>query len=280
MTLKKETVAAPVWPRRFSEIDTQFDELLLPTGEDRVEQDAEWCEVVVDGDRRRIRFHDYDEIYEIPGLYEELFYRRLKCCSPSRVVRLLHDVLRDFNDSAEDLKVLDLGAGNGMVGDELAARGVSEIVGVDLLPEAREAAYRDRAGIYDDYFVVDLSDLPEPMERRLSNMRLNCLTSVAALGFGDIPPEAFIKALDLIETGGWIALTIKEDFLHESDNTGFCRLVRRLTREKIMQTQAYRRYRHRFSITGEPLHYVAMVSQKQCEIPDHMFCEEWEPMQA
>jgi SAM-dependent methyltransferase len=280
MTLKKETVAAPIWPQRLSQIDSQVDEIHLPAGEDHVEQDAEWCEVVVEGDRRKFRFHDYDEIYEVPGLYEELFYGRLKCCSPSRVVRLLQDVLRDFNGSVERLRVLDLGAGNGMVGDELAARGVRRIVGVDVLPEAREAARRDRAGIYEQYFVVDLSDLPEPMEKRLSDLRLNCLTSVAALGFGDIPPEAFIKAFNLIETGGWIALTIKEDFLYESDNTGFCRLVRRLNREKIMQTHAYRRYRHRFSITGEPLHYVAMVSRKRCEIPADLLCEEWEPAQA
>ena len=35
--------------------------------------------------KRKIRFHDYDEIYQVPGLYEQIFYDRLKCTSPSKV---------------------------------------------------------------------------------------------------------------------------------------------------------------------------------------------------
>src|SRR5690606_23739593 len=159
MSFKKETVAAPVWPQRLSKIDSQVEEIRLPVDQDGVAQDAEWCEVVIDGQRRRIRFHDYDKIYKVPGLYEELFYGTLKCCSPSRVVRLLHDVMGALGQPADSLGVLDLGAGNGMVGDELAARGVTNIVGADLIPEAKQAAYRDRDGVYRDYFVADFTDL-------------------------------------------------------------------------------------------------------------------------
>ena len=50
-------------------------------------QDNEWCLVEVDGEQRRVRFHDYDEIYAIPGLYEELFHRCLECASPEVPVR-------------------------------------------------------------------------------------------------------------------------------------------------------------------------------------------------
>ena len=59
-----------------------------PDGES-LAQDHEWCLVHVDGDARRIRFHDYDEIYRIPGLYEHLFYDVLECCSPETVRGLL-----------------------------------------------------------------------------------------------------------------------------------------------------------------------------------------------
>ena len=27
--------------------------------------------------KRKIKFHDYDEIYQVPGLYEQIFYDRL-----------------------------------------------------------------------------------------------------------------------------------------------------------------------------------------------------------
>lgn len=266
----------PVWRQRISQIEPAFEDVFLPEGDVDVGQDAEWCEIFVDGKTRRLRFHDYDEIYSIPGLYEELFYERLQCCSPSRITRLLDEVICDSGDNLADLRVLDLGAGNGMVGDELASRGVDMIVGIDILPEAREAALRDRPGVYDDYLVADLSNLPGHLEKKLRGLRLNCLTSVAALGFGDIPTETFMKALDLIDTDGWIALTIKEEFLHESDASGFCRLVSELNRQRVVQTQAYRRYQHRVSISGKPLYYVALVSRKLCDVPGHLSCEELE----
>ena len=77
----------------------------------------------------------------------------------------------------------------------------------------------------------------------------------------------------MIETPGWIAFTIKEDFLRERDTSGFSQLVRRLSRDEIIQTQAYRRFRHRISMTGEALHYVAVVARKLHDVPDEFFQE-------
>jgi hypothetical protein len=94
------------------------------------------------------------------------------------------------------------------------------------------------------------------------------LVSVAALGFGDIPAKAFLKAFDMIETPGWLGFNIKEDFLDDTNDTGFSRLIKQLNREGIMQIYAYRRYQHRLSITGEPLYYVAMVGRKLKDVPE------------
>jgi len=69
------------------------------------------------------------------------------------------------------LTALDLGAGNGIVGEELRAIGVSSIVGVDLLPEASAAAKRDRPTVYDDYLVADLTALTAPERERLARSR-------------------------------------------------------------------------------------------------------------
>lgn len=239
-------------------------------------QDREWCDIVIGGERRRIRFHDYHEIYRIPGLYEKLFYEHLGCCSPSRVVQLLEELLVEFGDNPQDLRVLDLGAGNGMVGDELYARQVQRIVGIDLLPEAKEATSRDRPQVYHNYFAVNLTDLSPEIDEYLRGQRFNCLITVAALGFNDIPPTAFIKALDLVDTRSWVALTIKEDFLCEQDNSGFAALIHQLNRDRIIQTQAYRRFRHRFSITGEPLFYVAMIARKLADVPETLMQQQSE----
>jgi predicted TPR repeat methyltransferase len=183
-------------------------------------------------------------------------------------VELLEDVMEEFGDDVEGMRVLDVGAGNGMVADELAARGADELVGIDIVPEARTAADRDRPGLYEDYLVTDLTDLPEHEEEILRARKFDCMSCVAALGFGDIPAAAFAKAVDLIETPGWLAFNIKESFLSEGDETGFARLIRELSRREIIQIQAYRRYCHRISVTGDPLHYVAVIARKLRDLPD------------
>src|SRR5690606_1773650 len=86
---------------------------------DGLSQDEEWCEVKLDGEWRRIRFHDYNEIFSVPGLYETIFYRILRCTSPTRVASLLRELLDEAQQRPHDLRVLDVGAGNGMVGAAL-----------------------------------------------------------------------------------------------------------------------------------------------------------------
>src|SRR3954466_2364583 len=117
-------------------------------GDELLDQDVEWCRVTVGGETREIRFHDYHEIYAVPGLYEFLFYERLRCCSPRVVRELLEQELQSEDVDPATLRVLDLGAGNGMVGGQLADLGARSITGIDLIPEAAAAARRDRPGVY------------------------------------------------------------------------------------------------------------------------------------
>jgi threonine/homoserine/homoserine lactone efflux protein len=69
-----------------------FD-IAFPQVNDGAEQDVECCDVTVDGDKRRIRFHDYGEIFKVPGLYEHLFHDVLDCRSPQVVCDLLGEQL-------------------------------------------------------------------------------------------------------------------------------------------------------------------------------------------
>ena len=239
-----------------------FD-LAFPQANAGADQDAECCEVTLDGEKRRIRFHDYDEIYKVPGLYEHLFYEILDCQSPKVVCDLLLEQLQDGGHAPADLTVLDLGAGNGMVGECLKDMGCGTIVGADILPEAAEAAERDRPGVYDEYLVADLTDPTPEDAATLERYRFGVMTSVAALGFGDIPPEAFQYAYDHLVPGGWLAFCIKEDFLEESEPSGFNQLIRNLLDSGELKTFAERRYQHRMSAQGEPLHYVALIAYKR-----------------
>ncbi|HEX5755421.1 MAG TPA: methyltransferase domain-containing protein [Arenimonas sp.] len=217
-------------------------------------------------ERARVRFHDYSLIYSLPGLYEQLFYDRLKCQSPRKMAEILKLAVGQSSDTFHELRVLDLGAGNGMMGEELKKYGVARLVGLDILDAAEQACHRDRPGTYDAYYVADLCQLAEKQRRELASWHFDALTTVAALGFGDIPQDAFIAAFNLIQEGGWIAFNIKEDFLKDRDPTGFSHLVRTLILSEYLDVYHLERYRHRLSIDGTPLFYYAIAGRKRRDI--------------
>ncbi len=232
-----------------------------------MEQDQEWCVVRAEGLERRVRFHDYGDIYELPGLYEQLFYEHMECQSPQTVARLLARELERSGADPASLRAFDVGAGNGMVAERLADIGVETIVGADIIEEAASAAERDRPGLYDDYFVVDLTSLDDDVRGELQQRRFNLLTCVAALGFGDMPPAAFATAYDVLTPGAWLAFSIKTDFLDENGDSGFATLIRELADREMIEIRARKRYRHRLSSCGEPVHYVAIVAAKRSAEP-------------
>jgi SAM-dependent methyltransferase len=241
-------------------------ELRWPTdvGE-TLDQDQEWCEVRFDedGEWSRLRFHDYADIFRVPGLYEHLFYERLECCSPKVIAQLVREILAEDGQDAGTLRVLDVGAGNGMVAEALAALGTAGAIGVDILPEARDAALRDRPEVYDDYLVMDLTD-PDPDDlQTLEAFAPTLLASVAALGFGDMPAAAFAQAFDVLADDGLVAFTIKDRFLEPGSGGGFSELMRELHDAGRFELLLEHRYRHRLSVAGEPLHYVACIGRKR-----------------
>lgn len=239
----------------------------FPENRNDLDQDEEWFEFELNGRKRKLRIHDYAGLYSVPGLYEALIYDKLACKSPQRLTKLLAAVLMDWRTDARDLRVLDLGAGNGIVGEELGKLGVRHIVGLDLLEEAESAADRDRPGLYADYLVTDLSSPNQSDLSRLERHHINCLVTVAALGFGDIPPESFRTAFNAIAPGGWLGMTIKDEFLDSGDKSGFAGFVKALIDQDVIKIQAHQRYCHRLSISGEKLYYVAVVARKMRDIP-------------
>jgi len=223
---------------------------------------------LLDGESsEKILLHDYDRIFEVPGLYEQVVYERLKCQSPATVVDVLCYSVSQSHQRLNELRVIDLGAGNGIVGEELKKQGVSRLIGVDIISKAQAATERDRPGVYDEYYVMDFSCLSDDERDELSSWSLDCLISVAALGFGDIPARAFLEAFNMIGKDGLVAFNIKETFLDRSDDSGFSQLVRELIFSEYLDLYHLQRYRHRFSIEGEPLYYFALGGRKAADVP-------------
>ncbi len=242
-------------------------EIALPPAGQSLTQDREWCVVHWEGEWRKVAVHDYETIFSIPGLYERLIYDVLDCRSPSTVRKLLEEELAGAKQAPSDICAVDLGAGNGMVADELNEMGADSVIGVDIIEEARKAADRDYPGVYEDYHVLDMARITDEQRELFLRHRPNCLVCVAALGFADIPPEAFRNAFNLIRNNGWVAFNIKEEFLGKYDETGFARLVWLLESMGALKIKAKHRYQHRLGTDGNPIPYVAVVGRKMFDAP-------------
>jgi SAM-dependent methyltransferase len=240
----------------------------FPKGESSsLNQDEAYFYLQGSGGKRKIKFHDYDEIYQVEGLYEQIFYDRLKCTSPSKVASILEAGVKQYQDNLTELRILDLGAGNGMMGEELKKRGISRLIGVDIIPEAYDATVRDRPGTYDAYYIEDFTKLDKEKREEIMSWQCDCLVTVAALGFGDIPVEAFIEAFNMVKSEAWVAFNIKDTFFDISDESGFSKMIRELIFSKYLDVYCIERYRHRLSIEGEPLYYFAIIGWKTSNVP-------------
>jgi hypothetical protein len=248
----------------------------IPVTDGTVQQGEEQFIIEYNGKKKRVRAHDYDEIYKIPGLYEHLFYENYKCKSPDVICSMLSDAIEESVQPLSNLKVLDVGAGNGIMGEKLKEAGVDSIVGLDIIEEAAESAERDRPDVYDDYFVEDLTNLSSETEEKLEELKPNCMTVVAALGFDDIPPDAFAEGYNKISNPGWIAFNIKDQFYCENDCSGFYRLIKEMIGNDVFNIASKKRYRHRLCQDGTPLYYYAIVGRKNGDITDDLLksCQE------
>ncbi|MBT8363450.1 MAG: methyltransferase [Deltaproteobacteria bacterium] len=241
--------------------------VLYPDDNCKLDQNEEYFTLVTDDGKERLRIHEYDKLYEVPGLYEAVVYDRLKCDSPRMMCTLLEQELASNGDINCDLRVLDFGAGNGIAGECLTDKfDCNVMVGLDIIPEAQKAAGRDRPDTYDAYYVMDLSKPSQKDLHVLDKWKFNALLTVAALGYGDIPTQGFINAFNRIEVGGWIAFNLKDRFMSEEDETGYHDTLKAMMGDSFEILQI-RNYCHRLSMSGDPLHYFAVVGRKLKDVP-------------
>lgn len=237
-------------------------EIALPASGDRLDQDQEWVVVRTGDEWKKIRLHDYGDVYSIQGLYEKWVYEILQCASPQKIRELLAMELCRSNIAASDLAVLDLGAGNGCVAECLQEIGFDTFVGVDIHVEAARGARRDRPGLYNDYVIGDLLNLSPEQSDTLDRYDFGCMTCVAALGFGDIPTEVFVAAYNRVRDNGLVAFTIKRDFLAEKDKSGFSTLIHSMIEDHSLRVLRQEEYVHRVNAEGSELLYSAIVGEK------------------
>lgn len=234
-------------------------EVELQPGRDQTEESL----VVrhADGGEERFRLHEYERVYAIPGLYEEVVQRRLVSASATILADRLIACAADAGTAPADLAVFDLGAGNGVSGEELRARGVGTIVASDGIPEARDAAQRDRPGLYAEYLVGDTDDLPQ-VARLIGEHGLNALVAAGALGLGHISAASFHRLWSAFPPGAWFSVSLHEDLAEPGGSDFGDYLAGFEDREGGGEILVREPFRHRLTMAGEPITYVAIVARK------------------
>jgi len=178
----------------------------------------QWIEYGQAGARDRVGFHDYAGLYAVPGLYERVFHDELGMQTAERVVTWYGEALQQLGRPPAGERVLDLGAGNGLGGEELRKLGVPRVIGIDLEPAARTAAFRDRPGAYDDYVVADLTRLSAGDLAVLARLEPTAVLALSALGAGHAQPAVLDRALCLLRPGGLFAFAVTPPLVPASDD--------------------------------------------------------------
>lgn len=214
-----------------------------------------------DGSTEQFRLHEYERVYAIPGLYEEVVQVRLRCESPGRLATLLTGCAAEAGTQPGSLAVFDLAAGNGVVGEELRARGVGTLIASDKIDAAREAAQRDRPGLYAEYLVGDTDDLPQVGEL-IREHGVNALVAAGALGLGHISADSFHRLWTAFAAGAWFAVCLHVDLAEPGGSDFGDYLAGFEDRGDGGEILVRERFCHRLTMSGEPIPYVAIVARK------------------
>lgn len=155
---------------------------------------------------RTTGLHDYAALYAVPGLYEAVYVEHLRGGSPALLAAALAQAVPP--DERPHRRVLDVGAGTGVVGEHLGAAGFPPVWAVDLEPESPRAVLRDRPGCHRGARALDLLALTADDRAWLAAVAPDVVTVAGAVGFGHLPAAAFAVLADRLPAGGLLAVTV------------------------------------------------------------------------
>jgi predicted TPR repeat methyltransferase len=142
---------------------------------------------------------------------------------PARVVQTL---LPFLPLPASNPKILDVGAGTGLVGDVLSRHGFQNLTAVDFCPAMLARALS--RGVYKELLEMDVS---QPLT--LPEAHFDALTAVGIFTEGHLGPACLAQLCRPVKAGGLLAFSLRDDLL-----PGFLAQFEALPWE-LCQRQAY-----------------------------------------
>ena len=213
-----------------------------------------------DGTIEEVRLHDYHRLYALPGVYEQIVQEDLGCRSPAVVAQWLAAAVTELGREPAQTRVIDIAAGNGVSGQALRDAGLHPVLGSDLEPEARDAALRDRPGVYDAYLTLDLTALTDDEAGHLRQLRGDALTCVSPVGTrpGQVPPAALAAAAAIL-TDDALVIHLHDPRHGDPDPVTEPFWRQALGEDTRAEQLRHERYLHRFTVVGDPYEMEAAV---------------------
>ena len=146
--------------------------------------------------------------------------REMGYCTPGHVADA---VCRQFE--RRDVRLLDVGAGTGLLGEEVYRRGFRQIVGIDashgmLIQAARKGVYR----------LLSRMVLGQPLG--VANQSFDGVMAAGVFSSGFVPPESLLEFHRIVRPGGWLVFSLKWD---GNFKNAFLATIQRLVEKGLWQ---------------------------------------------
>ena len=185
------------------------------------------------------------------GEYDS-FYVKTGWLGPLLGAQLLSEMLPKLSID-KDCKIIDVGAGTGLAGEELVTLGYSELTGVDIAEEMLMIA-REK-GVYKHTEQMDLyeADLSPYMNK------FDAAISIGTFTAGQLRPEILGKVAGLVRTGGVVVISFR-DITWQNVESGFAQKVTELEESGVWTLMEKRILPYHRKLE-EDAYYLALIVQ-------------------
>ena len=185
------------------------------------------------------------------GSYDN-FYRKTGWCAHVHGSQLLSEILPRLS-IGKNCRIIDVGAGTGLVGVELHKLGYSELTGIDLSEEMLAEA--SDKGVYTELSQLDLygGDLSPYLAR------FDAAISIGTFTAGQLKPEILEKVASLVRPGGAVVICIR-DITWNNVEARYAQEVEKLGKSGVW-TLMEERVLPYHSKLGENAYYIALKLQ-------------------
>ncbi|CAH3132341.1 unnamed protein product [Pocillopora meandrina] len=139
-------------------------------------------------------------------------YSAVRASYSKPLAESLHNALKEvYQDKPKDqIKIIDAGAGTGLIGVELKKLGYTNLCALDITDEMLKEAKKKE--VYTEFICTSLNGQPIP---QIKSGQFDALICGGALLTGRIGSSAFVEMIRMVQTGGVLCFNImKEELEH------------------------------------------------------------------